>query len=166
MLTRTFYRHMHLIAPSIFQHMTKLNREQFTQTIRVPSIVVPVECCQLSAWRKYLLTLPALNNVRDIHVQSMLCKQVLFDPEKIRSQDELIAHLPSVRSYANDSFVFVGITVTYENYSIDQVIKAVLPEHLMNDRPVNTGSGFSIIGHIAHFNLKDDVLPYKYLIGK
>jgi tRNA (guanine37-N1)-methyltransferase len=58
------------------------------------------------------------------------------------------------------------MTITYANYTIEQVIKAIIPDDLVEDKRVNTGSGYSLIGHIAHFNLRDEVLPYKSIIGK
>jgi hypothetical protein len=43
----------------------------------------------------------------------------------------------------------------------DEIIARLLPLHL-TDIPAS----FTIIGHIAHFNLREDFLPYKYLIGQ
>ena len=159
-------RHMHLTLPATLKSLTELNREQFTQTIHVPAVNLPVDCIDTSKWKKALLTLPALKSVRDLEPISITHKQVLFDPDLIKSKDQLIEQIPSIRAYADESFEMTPVTVTYANYSLDQVIKAILPDHLAKDKPVNTGSSYSLIGHIAHFNLKDQVLPYKHLIGE
>jgi tRNA G37 N-methylase Trm5 len=43
----------------------------------------------------------------------------------------------------------------------DEIIERLLPDQL-TDIPAS----FTMIGHIAHFNLRDEYLPYKYLIGQ
>ena len=48
--------------------------------------------------------------------------------------------IPSIAKYAQESFDFTQIPLTYANYSIDQVIKAILPDDLGKDKPINTGS--------------------------
>jgi tRNA (guanine37-N1)-methyltransferase len=157
---------MHLILPSSLKGMTKLDRDQFSQTITVPYINIPVESIQTSKWKNSLLTLHSFKNVRDLQPISKTHKQVLFDPDVIQTKDDIIQLVPSIKTFVEESFDFTQLTITYDNYSIDQIVKAILPDDLMKDRPVNTGSGYSLIGHIAHFNLKDEVLPYKHIIGE
>lgn len=43
---------------------------------------------------------------------------------------------------------------------LDEVLKKLLPPGL------DLVTGFEAIGHIAHMNLREDCLPYKYIIGK
>lgn len=154
---------MHLILPNHLKGMTQLDREQFTQILTVPIVNIPGECIQSSKWKDILLIVHAFKNVREY--QGRL-KQVLFNPEIIQSKEDLIQRLPSIEEYIQQSFDFIQVTITYENYTIEQVIKAIIPDELMEDKRVNTGSGYSLIGHIAHFNLRDEVLPYKSIIGK
>lgn len=65
-------------------------------------------------------------------------------------------------------------------FSIDQILRSVLPEDLLDDTPAS----FTSVGHIgklvlpaagvrsdrplwtAHFNIREEFLPYKYLIGR
>ncbi|CAF2976314.1 unnamed protein product [Rotaria sp. Silwood2] len=159
-------RNMHIELPSSLKGMTKLDRDQFTQIITVPYVNIPVECIQSSKWKNSLLTLHSFKNVRDLQPISKTHKQVLFDPDVIKTKEDIMKTVPSIKEHVEDSFDFTSITLTYANYTIDQVIKAILPDDLGKDKPINTGSGYSIIGHIAHFNLKDAVLPYKHIIGE
>jgi tRNA (guanine37-N1)-methyltransferase len=53
-----------------------------------------------------------------------------------------------------------NITLSYENFTYDQILSALLPIG------GNGVGGFSIIGHIAHLNLRDELLEYKTVIGK
>lgn len=39
---------------------------------------------------------------------------------------------------------------------------AVLPEEMSGERPTS----FTQTGHIAHMNLREEYLPYKYLVGQ
>ncbi|CAF3925982.1 unnamed protein product [Adineta steineri] len=154
---------MQLPLPLSIKGMTELDRDQFTQTINVPYVNIPGECIHSSKWKDILLILHALKNVREIDGK---LKQVLFDPDIIKTKEDIIKHIPSIKDYAEQSFDFIQITITYANYTIEQVIKAIIPDDLITDKRVNTGSGYSIIGHIAHFNLRDEVLAYKYIIAQ
>ena len=154
---------MHLTLPMSLKGMTQLDREQFTQILTVPVVNIPGECIQSSKWKEILLLLHSFKNVREF--QGRL-KQVFFNSEIIHSKEDLIQRLPAIEEYVQQSFEFIPVTITYENYTIEQVIKAIIPDELMEDKRVNTGSGYSLIGHIAHFNLRDEVLPYKSIIGE
>jgi tRNA (guanine37-N1)-methyltransferase len=157
---------MQLTLPLSLKGITQLDRDQFTQTITVPYVKIPVECIQSSKWKDVLLILHSFKNVRDLEPITKSHKQVLFDPDVIKTQEDLIKHLPGIKEYVEQSFDFMEVIITYANYTIDEVIKAILPDDLMKDKTVNTGSGYSLIGHIAHFNLRDEVLPYKHIIGE
>ena len=161
-----FVRTMHLKLPSILKGRTVLERDLFNQTVLVPSINVPNESIQATKWKKSLLNLCSFKNIRDLQPISKTHKQVLFDPDIIKTKEDLIEAIPSISKYAEESFDFTSVDITYANYSIEDVVKAILPDELGKDRLINTGSGYSLIGHIAHFNLKDEVLPYKNVIGE
>jgi tRNA (guanine37-N1)-methyltransferase len=153
---------MALDLPSTFKGMTQLDRERFTRTVSVPCVTIPVQCIQSSKWKDTLLILTSFKCVRDLEPATKTHKQVLFNPDLVRNSDDLIQRIPSIKDHVEKSFDFTTITITYKNYSIEQVLKAIVPD----DKRVNNGSGYSLIGHIAHFNLRDEVLPYKHVIGK
>lgn len=50
------------------------------------------------------------------------------------------------------------ISLTYENFSVDDALYEILPEG-------ESLSSYSQIGHIIHLNLRDHLTDYKYLIG-
>ncbi|KAK4905951.1 hypothetical protein LTR28_000682, partial [Elasticomyces elasticus] len=43
----------------------------------------------------------------------------------------------------------------------DDIISAILPEDELGEVP----SGFNLVGHVAHLNLRDAYLPYKHILG-
>ncbi|KAA1076247.1 tRNA(m(1)G37)methyltransferase [Puccinia graminis f. sp. tritici] len=53
------------------------------------------------------------------------------------------------------------LDLDWEYWMADEIIERLLPDQL-TDIPAS----FTMIGHIAHFNLRDEYLPYKYLIGQ
>lgn len=69
---------------------------------------------------------------------------------------------------ANDEKVFTGgemkeyqFNIDYSNFSYSEALKKLIPEE-MEEIP----SGFETIGKIAHMNLREKFLPYKFLIGQ
>uniref|UniRef100_A0A5K3FPN7 tRNA wybutosine-synthesizing protein 2 homolog n=1 Tax=Mesocestoides corti TaxID=53468 RepID=A0A5K3FPN7_MESCO len=52
------------------------------------------------------------------------------------------------------------LSLGYENFPFDRALKVVLPGDM------EAVTGFSLVGHVAHFNLKPAALPYRRLIGK
>jgi len=56
---------------------------------------------------------------------------------------------------------FHRVTLGYEHFAVDEVLKRLLPPSI-----AEIPSSFEQAGHIAHLNLRDDCLPYKYIIGK
>ena len=53
------------------------------------------------------------------------------------------------------------ITLGYNDYTKHTILRAVLPVEVQE-----VPSGFEQVGHIAHFNLREEHLPYKNVIGK
>lgn len=46
--------------------------------------------------------------------------------------------------------------------TIDEILSAILPESLHDTPPTS----FSVVGHIAHLNLRDEYLPFRFIIGQ
>jgi tRNA (guanine37-N1)-methyltransferase len=53
------------------------------------------------------------------------------------------------------------LKVSYENIAVEDVLRKILPAEV-----VEIPSSFEQVGHIAHLNLREEVLQYKKLIGK
>ncbi|WVN90897.1 tRNA (guanine(37)-N1)-methyltransferase [Cryptococcus depauperatus CBS 7841] len=54
------------------------------------------------------------------------------------------------------------VKLGYENWSPSQILNACLPVNRSDDIP----SSFTTTGHIGHMNLREEWLPYRYLIGQ
>jgi tRNA (guanine37-N1)-methyltransferase len=62
----------------------------------------------------------------------------------------------------NASLTIHNIELSYDYWTADDILNAILPEELLDGSP----SGFSATGHLAHMNLNDEYLPYKLIIGQ
>jgi tRNA (guanine37-N1)-methyltransferase len=67
--------------------------------------------------------------------------------------------LAAVSSWGG-SVVQDTVRVGYDALSADVVLRRLLPP------TVEVPTGFEPVGHVAHFNLRDEQLPYKHLIGQ
>lgn len=54
------------------------------------------------------------------------------------------------------------LSLDYDYWNYAEIISSILPEAEDDEIP----SGFITVGHVAHFNLRDQFLPYKELIGE
>ncbi|ODV90377.1 hypothetical protein CANCADRAFT_13050, partial [Tortispora caseinolytica NRRL Y-17796] len=54
------------------------------------------------------------------------------------------------------------LEIGYEFWSMEEVLEQILPPELHAEIP----TGYTIVGHIAHLNVRDEYLPYKHVIGE
>lgn len=81
--------------------------------------------------------------------------------------DHLISwpHSAVVSELVNQDIITIipyDLHLDYSYWTYHDIITAILPEEEQIDVP----SGFSLVGHVAHMNLRDEYLPYKHLIAK
>lgn len=153
-----------------------LRREDFNTTIPLIALTVPTKLCSqyLDKFGKYLLNRPRVKRIYDAIPPSSGVKLLLLG-EKIKSltpsengEESLPADL--VQFHENHCqehqvpapyYVTYPFQLTYDHYSADEVLSRYLS-------PITTEipSSFETIGHIAHMNLRDDIVGYKHLIGQ
>ncbi|KAL5260929.1 hypothetical protein ACHWQZ_G006842 [Mnemiopsis leidyi] len=125
-------------------------------------------------------------SVRAIEVPAKKCTEIMQLLHKGNSQFSQLQHKPRLVQPCDDdssqklilidknqSLPIAGhdyicertldIKLTYRNWSASQIIRAILPPSIDDTEVV---SGFEIVGHIAHLNLKECHAPYKFLIGQ
>lgn len=54
------------------------------------------------------------------------------------------------------------LVLDYKYWTYHDIISSLLPEDEQGEIP----SGFSLVGHVAHLNLRDEYIKYKYLIAE
>lgn len=53
-------------------------------------------------------------------------------------------------------------TMNYDFWKAEEILRAVLPEEFLDEIP----TGFTVVGHIAHLNLRQEFKPFSSLIGQ
>ncbi|KAF6776410.1 hypothetical protein AHF37_03822 [Paragonimus kellicotti] len=110
-------------------------------------------------------SLPLLKSL-NIDVQLDPCPMTeVSDPDRKNTSSER-SESTSLRTVPPDALESVtgpgriNLILSYSNVSFEVALKELLPHH------VSPISGFTVMGHVAHFNLKPDALPYRHLIGQ
>ena len=119
-----------------------------------PALIVPVK--QVADLRRklsqVLLRLPRIKSIYPAESEAERI-MVLGNEEALSN-----AHVKQCLEEGCRSTEYV-LELEYKDLSTDKVLQKILP---VPEIP----SAFEAIGHLAHLNLRDDYLPYKYWIGK
>lgn len=157
-----------LCPPAEVRGMKKLDRSAFARNIEVLGIKVPFNAVAVVSkrFRDALLKIPRIRPIvelGDSDPDNLTHKLLLFDPRKYESASDFSDFQKDIlkkESIDLQSCKMFELTMLYENWLYDGILDAVLPESS------DGVGGFSVVGHIAHLNLRDDLLEYKHLIGK
>ena len=166
---------------SSLKGMKVLDREKFKQKIKIPAIRIRKH--EFNALKRILrpFALELSANTKKLQDIDDTYKYVLLDPSEFefsKLNDEMKKELLDVlasdvsqdtESKSNDERLaklikYLDVELTYEDFKFDDIMRAVIPDDLLSEN-VNV-KGYSVIGHIAHFNLRDKILEYKNMIGK
>lgn len=152
-----------LVIPSRVKGMQTLDRSQFAASFDIPSVRLPTHllgnralCATL---KPTLLKVPGIRAVPDVVDSDDTSKSVLLDPQA--NLDRLLQAISDNGGAPDCTLSTKRITIAYENWPATEILRAVLPE----DARENI-TGYSVIGHIVHLNLKETSLPFKGLIAQ
>ncbi|XP_067848004.1 tRNA (guanine(37)-N1)-methyltransferase isoform X2 [Heptranchias perlo] len=149
--------------PTAVRGITELNRDLFRKNVALPALKMKKDIINkvMKSLKNVALKRPGLKRVIEDSEDEMY-RLVLLDPCKISCSESFGAAEKAVlEEYNVDLQIHMyNLTMTYEHFKPEEILKAVLPEGQ------DVTSGFSRVGHIAHMNLRDHQLPYKYLIGQ
>jgi tRNA (guanine37-N1)-methyltransferase len=167
-------RNMKFVFDKSLKGLKVLDRDLFTVDVKVPALKVEKHKYGLVkallkdytvdfSTKKSLYDLDAHDPLHTTH-KLVLFDADLFDTPSTTLKNDLIDRLESEHKVNfSENFVRLDVKLTYDNFKFDDIVRAILPDSLTED---NLGvKGFSIIGHIAHFNFRDELLDYKKIIG-
>ncbi|XP_041351960.1 tRNA (guanine(37)-N1)-methyltransferase-like [Gigantopelta aegis] len=154
--------------PEAVRGMTKLDQNAFGKTVLIPALRIPVKSIKdISRHMKsYFLKMPKVKPVAvlsECDPDKASSRLLLLSPAKCSCIGDLPEQVKSMlikHGVEMEKLAYFTLDLKYENWSIPDVLRAVLPDDAENV------SGFSVIGHIAHLNLKPQVEDYKFLIGE
>ena len=107
---------------------------------------------ELSKTHKYILLDPELLDFEKMEPNIKKDLVELIEQNEISNSEKI-----------TDSIEKINVELDYNDLKFEDVMKAIIPDGLLNENI--TAKGYSVIGHIAHFNLKDQILDYKNIIG-
>uniref|UniRef100_A0A6P4E5T3 tRNA (guanine(37)-N1)-methyltransferase n=1 Tax=Drosophila rhopaloa TaxID=1041015 RepID=A0A6P4E5T3_DRORH len=158
---RHYFRNMdakELQPPSSVRGMQELQRKEFRKSIQVPRLRVPESQVQrvMPLVKKFLLKMEHMHPVRVVDTS----REILLHPTPVKDWESLPTEDLEKQEVTAENFCFAELELGYENWSANEILKSVLPTE-------EEGlTSYSRIGHIAHLNLRDHLLPYKQLIGQ
>lgn len=137
--------------------MANLDRSKFTTS--VPILIARVEPRNVALVNKCSSDLLRLRGVAHVMKTSEAERGVLLSKS---DKTELATETKVLLNKANAIVEPFDLKLGYDYWTAEEILRAVLPSDLEDDVP----SGFTVVGHIAHMNLRDCFLPWKHLIGE
>ncbi|KAL2814958.1 hypothetical protein BJX63DRAFT_420566 [Aspergillus granulosus] len=157
-----------MFRPPVNRAMQVLDRSFFKKTFPISAATI-FKPKDISKVRNELvksgdaLVLPRLQPIKDIKKDNTAIKALLLR-EGIKHNDAS-TWSPKVSELVDTGVVGVApydLTLEYDYWTYPDIIASILPEDMLDDMP----QGFTQIGHVAHFNLRDQYLPYRFLIAE
>ena len=90
----------------------------------------------------------------------------LSDAPSPEARARILAVLSSLPGGAEGRVIEHVVQLGYEHLGMDEVLRIVLPPDVVEANQGMLPSGFEIVGHIAHINIKDELLDWRFVIGK
>ena len=146
---------------------TTIDKALFDQSIRLVAINIPAKLCTeyMKEFKDHLLKRPRMKRIFDAEMDGVKQEERrLILLSETNGDDLLLTNIPeNLKSYnlKNGGIPEIYmLKISYENIPVDEVLRKLLPEDV-----TEIPSSFEQVGHIAHLNLREEVLKYKYLIG-
>jgi len=156
-----------------------IDKSQFEKTLPLIALKIPSKLCAsyLEKFKDYLFQRPRCKRIHNIPQDNS--HRLLLLSEQISESDLRKSTLPQdlvdfhfKNCEQPDSVQLYAYPISYEHISTEEVLQKVLLPQLAKDRPdvdldsIEIPSSFEQAGHIAHMNLREDMMPYKYIIGQ
>lgn len=126
-----------------------LSPEKFKKSLETQGLIVPSNEIKqfISTYKSLLLN---VKHTKIVYPHEDLSKKIVLIQPGIDLPEPL----------TNYEKISKTVELDYSNFSYFQVLKQILPENL------TIPTGFETVGHLAHFNLSDELYPYRHTIGR
>ncbi|CAK8563331.1 unnamed protein product [Lathyrus sativus] len=140
-----------------------VDESKFDVQLKLWALRIPCQFCKAATriLNGYLLDKPRVKPI----AEDPTCEKnrYLILSDKVQNQD--LSDIPKqkldeLKDLCEIEVLPYSLTLGYSYWSADQVLKQILPNG------VEVPSSFETIGHIAHLNLHDELLPFKDVIAK
>jgi tRNA (guanine37-N1)-methyltransferase len=150
-----------MLTPPIHTGIKQLQKELFVQKQVVGALLVDVRHLRevQTIKKEGMLNLPRIPSILNAPGTKSQ-KMVLLDPNiDFSAVTTLPKKIQQFVHKTNSKLTQHTITLDYDYWTAEQILRAIIPPEL--DVP----GSFATVGHIAHFNLKEEYEPYKKIIG-
>ncbi|KAG8881148.1 tRNA(m(1)G37)methyltransferase [Tulasnella sp. 331] len=155
------------LNPPVHRGVMDLDRGKFQKTLKV--LAARITAAQTGSikgadvLRREILDLPKIRSVEPDPVDGgsrlLLLGRI--------TQDTLPSPVREFLAVNSQGLTTFDVNLDYDYWNADEILQAVLPEELIRE---GIPSSFTNTGHIGkcsgHFNLREEYLPYKHLIGQ
>ncbi|CAJ0747226.1 10189_t:CDS:10, partial [Entrophospora sp. SA101] len=158
--SRGYNANVMMFSPPIQRGIKALDKELFKRTIEVIGVRVPINSISkfTKTLKEDLFNQPKLRNVID-DPNSNSTKIVLLNPKvKTLELDNISEETKEFIKKEGNGIISHSVELNYDYWN--DILKAILPEG------VEVPSSFTQVGHIAHMNLRDEFIPWKYIISQ
>lgn len=163
--------------PPVDRTMKSLNKDFFYK--EVPLVVAklgnPAFISKFSRkYEQYILQQPGIGHVvylgdkseGEVNSSVQTTEKGILLSEKYNDAEaaklELAEPFKETLDQTSIEFIPYTLKLNYDYWKSEEILAAVLPEELLHEIPC----GFTIVGHVAHLNIRDQYLPYKEMIGQ
>jgi tRNA (guanine37-N1)-methyltransferase len=146
-----------------------LDRSAFDETLDLVALRIPAKLCTeyLRELKGVIFSRSRMKRIFNDNSEGGKDKRLVLLKPEITLDDFKAGggggiqqqHIDFVTRHGGEPVPF-SLQLGYENLGVDEVLKAVLPQG------VEVPSSFEQAGHVAHVNIRDEVLPYKQVIGQ
>ncbi|KAA6423720.1 MAG: tRNA (guanine(37)-N1)-methyltransferase [Trebouxia sp. A1-2] len=128
------------------------DKSEFSQTLTLRALKVQAKQCQglMKSFAGYTLNKPRTRCIVSDEGSSTTRLLLLTDEHLV---DMIQAEDLAVTDYT--------LQIGYDQLSAEDIIRKVVPQDVRE-----VPHAFESVGHIAHLNLRDELLPYKHIIGQ
>ncbi|XP_021807179.1 tRNA (guanine(37)-N1)-methyltransferase 2 [Prunus avium] len=140
-----------------------LDESKFDVHLKLWALRIPRELCKVATriLNGYLLDKPRIKPI----TEDPTCEKNRYMILSERVQDSDLSNIPEknldeLKGLCKIEVVPYSLTLGYSYWGADHILKQILPPG------VEVPSSFETIGHVAHLNIHDELLPYKDVIAK
>ena len=144
------------LQPPDCKEMTKLDRNKFDLTVSCRAIKIPSKMCT-EITKKLKGGCTKFSHLQHKPRMIIPCENDTSQKYVLLDEDQ---EIPDSKGCSE---TLVDVKLTYKHWSATQILRAILPNSICDTDII---SGFEIIGHIAHLNLKECHKAYKNVIGQ
>lgn len=136
-----------------------LDKESFSRTVTVPALRLPKQHCHRMQKKLQGFTIdqPRQPSIVPDGARQDTRLLLLRESTTLDGEDNALKALLDGETW---ELVEHCVTFTYTQLSAEHVLRRILPAN------VEVPGSFECVGHIARFNLKEEHLPYKHIIGQ